>query len=138
MNKGIEGFANTSFENEEEYLDFNFPELYVDTIKIPKKEENGKINWEGTEGNNLISFQKEFFSEHKKLYELAKNHADLLAKGIEENYKQEYPEISVSVLSDDNVLKDTKFYINIKFGEKQVYPIITKSAKSIAAEKWHL
>ncbi|MBP6879670.1 MAG: hypothetical protein KBF62_01250 [Candidatus Pacebacteria bacterium] len=133
MNKGIEGFANTSFENEEEYLDFNFPELYVDTIKIPKKEENGKINWEGTEGNNLISFQKEFFSEHKKLYELAKNHADLLAKGIEENYKQEYPEISVSVLSDDNVLKDTKFYINIKFGEKQVYPIITKSAKSIAA-----
>ena len=36
MNKGIEGFANTSFENEEEYLDFNFPELYVDTIKIPK------------------------------------------------------------------------------------------------------
>ena len=133
MNKGIEGFANTSFENEEEYLDFNFPELYVDTIKIPKKEENGKINWEGTEGNNLISFQKEFLSEHKKLYELAKNHADLLAKGIEENYKQEYPEISVSVLSDDNVLKDTKFYINIKFGEKQVYPIITKSAKSIAA-----
>ena len=133
MNKGIEGFANTSFENEEEYLDFNFPELYVDTIKIPKKEENGKINWEGTEGNNLISFQKEFFSEHKKLYELAKNHADLLAKGIEENYKQEYTEISVSVLSDDNVLKDTKFYINIKFGEKQVYPIITKSAKSIAA-----
>ena len=133
MNKGIEGFANTSFENEEEYLDFNFPELYVDTIKIPKKEENGKINWEGTEGNNLISFQKEFFSEHKKLYELAKNHADLLAKGIEENYKQEYPEISVSVLSDDNVLKDTKFYINIKFGEKQVYPIIPKSAKSIAA-----
>lgn len=133
MNKGIEGFTNTSFGNEDEYLNFNFPELYVDTIKIPKKEEDGKINWEGTEGNKLISFQKEFFSEHKKLYELAKNHADLLAKGIEENYREEYPEISVSVLSDDNVLKDTKFYINIKFGEKQVYPIITKSAKSIAA-----
>lgn len=133
MNKGIEGFTSTSFENEDEYLDFNFPDVSLDIIKIPKKDSEGKINWEGTEENSLISFQKDFFSEHKKLYELAKNHADLLAKGIEENYRDEYPEIRVSVLSDDNVLKDTKFYINIKFGEKQVYPIITKSSKSIAA-----
>jgi hypothetical protein len=133
MNKGIEGLTNASFENEDEYLDFNFPDVSLDIIKIPKIDSEGKINWEGTEENSLSSFKKDFFSEHKKLYELAKNHADLLAKGIEENYKQEYPEISVSVLSDDNVLKDTKFYINIKFGEKQVYPIITKSAKSIAA-----
>ncbi len=121
-------------QNEEEgYLDFSFPKDSIDIIKIPKKNSEGQIDWSGTEDNNLLDFKKKFFNDNKKLHELAKNHADLLAKGIEENYKQDFPELEVSVLSDDNVLKDTKFYINIKFGGKQVYPRINVSERSIAA-----
>lgn len=132
FNNNMEKLLNS--QNEEEgYLDFTFPDASLDTIKIPKKNSEGQIDWSGTEENNLLDFKKRFFNNNKKLHELARNHADLLAKGIEENYKQDFPELEVSVLSDDNVLKDTKFYINIKLEGKQVYPTIKASERNIAA-----
>lgn len=132
FNNDMEKILNN--QNEEGgYLDFTFPDASLDTIKIPRKNSDGQLDWNGTEENNLLDFKKRFFNDNKKLHELAKNHADLLAKGIEENYKRDFPELEVSVLSDDNVLKDTKFYINIKFGGKQVYPKLNTSERSIAA-----